>query len=191
MVELVYPSSCAPSVPPATSFAGVREEILPVVEPNGVVRGRSLRSYVHGGSKVLHPVVHLHLINRYGEIFLQKRSMSKKLLPGRWDTAVGGHVSYGESLQEALFREASEELGAFEFNPIYMGNYVFESEIEREFVSIFAAVGNFQLNPENDEVDEGRWWSEKEIIKANGKNILTPNFESEYQRIGAALQALL
>lgn len=191
MVELVYPSSCAPSVPPATSFSGVREEILPVVEPTGVVRGRALRSYVHGGSKVLHPVVHLHLINRYGEIFLQKRSMSKKLLPGRWDTAVGGHVSYGESLQEALYREASEELGAFEFNPIYMGNYVFESDIEREFVSIFAAVGNFQLNPVNDEVDEGKWWSEKEIIKATGKNILTPNFESEYLRIGAALQALL
>lgn len=191
MVELVYPSSCAPSVPPATSFSGVREEILPVVEPTGVVRGRALRSYVHGGSKVLHPVVHLHLINRYGEIFLQKRSMSKKLLPGRWDTAVGGHVSYGESLQEALYREASEELGSFEFNPIYMGNYVFESDIEREFVSIFAAVGNFQLDPVNDEVDEGKWWSEKEIIKATGKNILTPNFESEYLRIGAALQALL
>lgn len=191
MVELVYPSSCAPSVPPATSFTGVKEEILPVVEPTGVVRGRALRSYVHGGSKVLHPVVHLHLINRYGEIFLQKRSMSKKLLPGRWDTAVGGHVSYGESLQEALYREASEELGAFEFNPIYMGNYVFESEIEHEFVSIFAAVGNFQLNPVNDEVDEGKWWSEKEIMKATGKNILTPNFESEYLRIGAALQALL
>lgn len=191
MVELIYPSSCAPSVPPATSFAGVREEILPVVEPSGVVRGRTLRSYVHDGSKVLHPVVHLHLINRYGEIFLQKRSMSKKLLPGRWDTAVGGHVSYGESLQEALYREASEELGAFEFNPIYLGNYVFESDIEREFVSIFAAVGNFQLNPVNEEVDEGRWWSEKEIAKATGKNILTPNFESEYLRIGAALQALL
>ena len=117
--------------------------------------------------------------------------MSKKLLPGRWDTAVGGHVSYGESLQEALYREASEELGSFEFNPIYMGNYVFESDIEREFVSIFAAVGNFQLDPVNDEVDEGKWWSEKEIIKATGKNILTPNFESEYLRIGAALQALL
>ena len=162
-----------------------------MVEPTGEVTGRMLRSYAHGGSMALHPVVHLHIINRYGEIFLQKRSMAKKLLPGMWDTAVGGHVSYGESIQEALFREAGEELGFYEFNPISLGSYVFESPVEHEFVSIFAAVGNFDLHPVNEEVEEGRWWSEKDLAKAMGKGILTPNFESEYRRIGSALQALL
>lgn len=191
MIELIYPSTYPPTIPPAPLSSGIREESLPVVEPTGAVIGRTPRSYAHSGSKILHPVVHLHVINRFGEIFLQKRAMTKKLLPGKWDTAVGGHVSYGESLREALYREASEELGPFEFNPVYMCSYVYESDIEREFVTVFAAVGSFDLHPANDEVEEGRWWSEKELAKNMGKSVFTPNFESEYARLGAALQALL
>ena len=52
-------------------------------------------------------------------------------------------------------------------------------------------MGNFDLHPVNDEVDEGRYWTEEEIAEALGKGILTPNFENEYQRVGRALQALL
>lgn len=85
--------------------------------------------------------------------------MNKDLLPGRWDTAVGGHVDYGESLETALFREASEELGLREFNPIYLRSYVWESQRERELVNVFAAVGNFRIDPCNEEVPEGRYWS--------------------------------
>ena len=55
----------------------------------------------------------------------------------------------------------------------------------------YATVGNFSLDPVNDEVDEGRYWTEEEIAAAIGKGILTPNFENEYQRIGPALRALL
>ena len=71
---------------------------------------------------LLHPVVHLHILNRYDQLYLQKRSMKKDLLPGYWDTAVGGHISYGEYVQEALFRESSEELGFTEYNPIWLGS---------------------------------------------------------------------
>lgn len=40
---------------------------------------------------LLHPVVH-HLFNFRGELYLQKRPEWKDIQPGRWDTAVGGHV---------------------------------------------------------------------------------------------------
>ena len=46
-----------------------------------------------------------------GRLYLQKRSMSKDTNPGRWDTSVGGHVSAGEEVTDALLREAREELG--------------------------------------------------------------------------------
>jgi len=92
---------------------------------------------------------------------------------------------------EALFREAREEIGLSDFNPIDLDTYVWESDTEREWVSVFAAVGNFPLKPVNDEVEEGRYWTEKEIKAACGKGILTPNFENEYKRVGQALQALL
>ena len=135
MIELIYPYDVAPVVPTPTAdsvtLAAPACEWFPIVEPNGLVIGRSVRQYCHGGAKPLHPVIHVHIIDRYSRIYLQKRSMRKDIQPGKWDTAVGGHVSYGESLMEAVYREASEELGFTEFNPIYLETYEFESSVER------------------------------------------------------------
>ena len=195
MIERIYPYDTAPQIPAPTADSLLSQKVsceyFPVVEPNGMVIGRSAREYCHSGQKPLHPVVHLHIIDRYSRIYLQKRSIKKRIQPGKWDTAVGGHVSYGESITEALFREASEELGLSEFNPIYIETYLFESEIEKEMVNIFAAVGSYELTPDCDEVDQGRWWPVAEIDENLGKGLFTPNFESEYEMIRSSLLALL
>ena len=195
MVELIYPYEMAPVVPtPTASSKAVMahgSEWFPIVLPSGMVVGRSTREYCHGGSKPLHPVIHIHIIDRFSRVYLQKRSMRKDIQPGKWDTAVGGHVSYGESLIEAVYREASEELGFTEFNPIYLETYEFESSVEREMVNVFAAVGSYELHPDLDVVDEGRWWELADIDANIGKGIFTPNFESEFQMIRKSLLALL
>ena len=117
--------------------------------------------------------------------------MEKDLLPGYWDTAVGGHVTYGELAEEALYREAAEELGLTAFNPSFLGTSVWETQRDLEFVITFAAVGHPDLHPDNAEVSEGRWWSYSELDAAFGKRILTPNFEYEFSRIREHLLALL
>lgn len=157
-----------------------REEWLPLVNEKGEITGQAARSVCHSGSKLLHPVVHLHIINSENEIFLQKRSMKKDLLPGKWDTAVGGHIGINEKIEQALKREAHEELGirAFQAKPI--GNYIWESPREKELVFSFLCTEYDQIEIDNDEVDEGRYWSVLEIEKAMGKGALTPNFEHEY-----------
>lgn len=195
MTELIYPYDLAPVIPaPTADYSPLREtsgEWFPVVERSGLVVGRALRSYCHSGAKPLHPVIHIHIIDRNSRIYLQKRPMTKDIQPGKWDTAVGGHVSYGETLLEATFREASEELGLTAFNPVFLTSYVFESEVERELVNVFAAVGSFELKPDLDEVDEGRWWPIDEVNANMGKGIFTPNFESEFTSIEKKLLALL
>ena len=196
MFELIYPVDPAPLLPlPSSEKPGLRPmigaEMLPVVEENGLVIGQSSRMLVHSGLKLLHPVVYLHILNRSGELFLQKRSMSKKLLPGKWDTAVGGHVDYGELLEVALYREAFEELSFSAFNPIYLKTYLWESSTEKELVNVFATVGDFKINVTNEEVSECRYWSMEEIVSSLGKGVFTPNFEHEFSMMKETILALL
>lgn len=162
----------------------MQEEIFPIVNTEGEVVGSATREECHAGTFLLHPVVHLHIFNSAGELYLQKRVMTKKIQPGKWDTAVGGHVDYGEQIEDALLRETREELGVRDFTPEFLMRYEFRSQIEVELVYIYKCEydGDFNLDPS--EVDEGRFWSLDEIKKSIGKGLFTPNFESEIERLG-------
>ena len=163
-------------------------EIFPLVNEAGEVVGKATRQECHSGSMLLHPVVHLHICDNQRRLYLQKRSMDKDIQPGKWDTAVGGHVDFGETVEQALLREAREELSFTGFTPIPLFQYVFQSSRERELVNAFRTVtSRTSFNYDPVEVDDGRFWTMQEINDAIGKGILTPNFESEFAKLLAAL----
>ena len=167
------------------------DEIFPIVDEEGYEISRALRSVCHDGkSKLLHPVVHMHLFNDRGELFLQKRAMSKDLLPGYWDTSVGGHMSPRESPAQALKRETMEELGPIEFTCILIKKYIWESPREKEFVYSFKGISENYPLINKDEIDDGRFWSIEEIRKNLDKNVFTPNFEHEFNLLNAILKRL-
>ena len=149
----------------------------------GETIGKATRKECHSGSKQLHPVIHLHIFNDAGELYLQKRSMTKDIQPGKWDTAVGGHIDYGETVEEALRREVREELGITAFTPQFITRYVFESAIEKELVNTFRTIYNGEIKPDTEELDGGRFWSLEEIKSNLGQNVFTPNFEQEFKRL--------
>jgi isopentenyldiphosphate isomerase/intracellular septation protein A len=155
------------------------EEWFDLVTPEGKIIGKAPRSVVHGNPELLHPVVHIHILNNRGEIFLQKRALNKAIQPGKWDTSVGGHIHAGESIEHALNREAEEELGISfaKFIPIF--KYVMKNEIESELVHAFLLKDEGPFFPDPEEISDARFWSLSEIETNLGKSIFTPNFEQE------------
>ncbi len=187
-MELFYPVENAPVI-------GTRDacdEMLPVVDSAGRVYGQSSRQNCHSRTNpLMHPVVHLEIVDRYSRIYLQRRSAAKEKYPLRWDIAVGGHVTYGESYLEALYREAREELGLERFNPQFLSNYISDFEDDTELVNLYVAVGTFSPAADNYEVCDGRYWTMDEIDSALGSDIFTPDFELEYSDYKDKILALL
>lgn len=163
------------------------EEWFDLVDANGKVTGRAPRSAVHGNPQLLHPVVHVHVFNKNGQLYLQKRAADKDVQPGKWDTSVGGHIRSGESVESALQRESAEELGLkkAEFEPLY--RYIMKNDFEAELVHTFRTVFNGPIRVNHEEIQFGRFWKLKEIEKNLGKNIFTPNFEQEFNMLQQVL----
>ncbi len=168
------------------------QEMLPVVDEQGNIVGAATRGECHGGAKPLHPVVHLHVFNARGDLYLQRRPLWKDIQPGKWDTSVGGHVDLGESVEMALRREVREELGievhgladtragARDGWAFPLCHYVFESAQERELVFVHTMVCDGDIHP-SDELDGGRFWTPRELLDGMGQGLFTPNFEREYR----------
>ena len=157
-------------------------ELLPLVNSDGNILGSATRGECHDGSMKLHPVVHLHVFNGKGELYLQKRPEWKTIQPGKWDTAVGGHVDFGEEIHTAMLREAREELGVDANQAQLIEKYVFTSECEKELIFAYKLTTDAEISP-SAETDGGRFWSMEEIHDAIGQGTLTPNFEQEFMRL--------
>lgn len=158
-------------------------EWLPYINENGEIIGKVPRKIAHTDKKYLHPVVHTHIVDANNNIYLQKRSPNKKVEPNKWDTAAGGHVDFGESIDQALMRETKEEIGIENFSPKLFARYVWETDRERELVFSFIAEYTGEINFNRDEVCDGRYWSLKEVKENIGKGVFSPNLEYELPHV--------
>lgn len=185
-----------------------KDELFPLTDDKGYIKGHITRKEAHGGGGHIHPVVHLHVFNTKGELYLQQRPEWKDIQPGKWDTAVGGHIDYDECygddgtllpslfapsddnredpaencpIKKALRREVREELGILDFKPVFLGFYLFKSGRERELVFVFHTVYDGVVKPNEDELNGGRFWKAEELTENMGKGVFTPNFENEYK----------
>ena len=88
----------------------MKEELLDVLDENGIKTGEILpRSVVHKQG-LWHRIIVVAIVNEKNEILMQQRSDNKDKNPGKWDISVTGHLSAGQDSLTAATREISEEV---------------------------------------------------------------------------------
>jgi isopentenyldiphosphate isomerase len=155
-------------------------EIFQLVDRNGIATGQATRQQCHGNPRLIHLVVHLHVFDPSGRLFLQKRSQTKDTNPGLWDTSVGGHVTAGEAVEHAVIREAREELDIDAAGAVFLYSMLNENDFESEYARCYSLVCQGEIDPDPDEIEEGRFFTIDEVSGAIGTGMLTPLFEREW-----------
>lgn len=98
-------------------------EFLPVVNERGIIVGRALYMELHKGNKILHPAVHLHVINNKG------------VTTGKY----WWHVAFGDAPEKTLKRKMQEILGLTTVKPKLKKQYIRETKTEKELVYVYFA----------------------------------------------------
>ena len=140
------------------------EEQVDIIDEQGKVVKAVLKSLAHKEG-LLHKTVIAELVNSRGEYCLVKQSSSKQD-PGQFVSPVGGHVSAGESEEEALIRECQEECGFTPSNFKFIGQTIYNREVigrKENHLFIVYEIYTDQNPILNHESVEYKWFSVDEI----------------------------
>src|SRR5258708_2282073 len=86
------------------------DEIVAIVDENNNVTGAVTRREMRAKG-LAHRASYVAIFNSRGELFVQRRTMTKDVYPGLFDPVAGGVVQAGESYEQSAVRELAEEMG--------------------------------------------------------------------------------
>jgi isopentenyldiphosphate isomerase len=160
------------------------EEIFEIVDENNNVVGTAKRRECHGNPALLHRTVHVIVFHPDGRMLLQKRSMNKDIQPGKWDTAVGGHLMPGEDFEIAARREMQEELGVPGNLPLkYLFDSKIRNKIESENTRVYSTVCEGPFDFPKDEIDDVKFWTVFELRNGLSEDYFTENLKVELAKL--------
>jgi len=145
------------------------EEMLDTFDINGKFLGAQPRSFCHSDNPgVYHKPVWIWIVNSNKQILVQKRALTKKKSPGKWDMPAAGHIDAGESCLQGCVRETTEELGL----KVNEDDFIFLKEFVNqrgwELVQVYllkndTKAGDMKLQTE--EVEQVKWLDYDEFVK--------------------------
>jgi isopentenyldiphosphate isomerase len=124
--------------------------------------------------RLIHRAAYILVFNRAGELFVQKRTMSKDIYPGYWDVAAGGVVLAGESYELSAGRELEEELGVkAQLN--FLFDQYYEDKDNRVWGRIFSCTHEGPFILQEEEVETGRFMDIPQALALSEHEPFTPD----------------
>jgi len=137
-------------------------EIFDVVNDKNEVIGQRTRGEVHA-QKLLHRAVHIFVVNKRGQIYLQQRSHLKDVSPLKWDSSAAGHLDAGESYAVAAVRELGEEVGIEVESTALVAEIPAGDNTDHEFVQLRVAQHDGPIKCLPEEIAAGAWFKPEDI----------------------------
>jgi isopentenyl-diphosphate delta-isomerase len=140
-----------------------RKERVICVDRSDRERGSAGKLEVHEAG-LLHRAFSIYVLNRRGEMLLQRRAGCKYHFAGLWSNTCCGHPRPGEPTRLAASRRLNEELG-FSTKLTEVCELVYRARdpesglIEHEYLHVFQGVFGGEPRPNPDEVGACRWMS--------------------------------
>ncbi len=158
-------------------------EYFDIYDEAGNHLGKAPRKECHGNPALIHCTAHVAVLHpENGKLLLQKRRMDKDIQPGKWDTAVGGHLDAGENFESAARRELAEELGVKTAVELF---HLFDSRIrnsiESENTRVFGVKLSGPFEFQKEEIDDVRFFSAAELDDPEWRKNFTPNLLVELE----------
>ena len=158
----------------------ITEEVWDILNENGNTTGKTtVRGVGFLKPGEYHLVVHIWVLSSDGKFLIQKRSESKKLMPGEW-AATGGAAISGETSFKAANRELFEELG-IPSTPDTLKK-ILRLKRRNSLLDVWVITCDIQttsLNLQESEVAEAKWVTQTEL-KSMIKSGKFHNYGREY-----------
>jgi len=151
-----------------------KDEIVQIVnEENTEIAAVSRR--IMREQHLIHRACYILVFNQVGDLFVQKRTMTKDVYPGYYDIAAGGVVLAGESYEESAERELAEELGleGVKLTPCF-DNY-FEDTTNKVWGRVFRCKHEGPFTLQKEEIESGGFMNVTQILDAPNSQLFTPD----------------
>ncbi len=155
-------------------------EYLDLVDENDRVIGKEDRNIIYANNWRNFRVINIMIFTTDNKIVVPKRSSNRKLFPNCYDCSVGGHVSSGETYEQAAYRELEEELGITGVKLEEIG-YFKPTDIDTSaFSKMYKLVYDDELNFDKNGIQNIYYMNKEEVRKLIEEN--PKRFKGDYPK---------